>query len=459
MATEHEVESATDTLRFPTGFRWGVATAAHQYEGGNTNNQWFAWEQQGHIANGDHSGLACDWWEHAERDFEYAQHMGLNALRLSLEWSRIEPRPGEWSGAAIARYRQMLLGLRERGIEPMVTLHHFTNPLWLEERGAFLAADVAERFECYAAHVVRELGDLCDFWCTINEPNVYSAFGYQTGTFPPGRRGDVVAAVRVQAAMARAHAAAYRVIHAAQPNARVGWAHHYYTFEPAHPISLLERLIVGLQDAAFNDLFPRMLRTGAAAFPFSLFAGDLGGVRSTCDFMGINTYYRDRVTFDPRVVGELFGRRFTPSHAPRGDYSAELGYGESYPRGILGIARCIAPLGIPMYVTENGIADASDHLRPWLIATAARAMHDAIAEGIDLRGYYHWSLVDNFEWAEGWRMRFGLIELDAATQQRTMRPSGELYSAIAHANALTPAMLAAYAPDVLAEIFPVAKQR
>src|SRR5262245_61823681 len=176
-------------LAFPKGFLWGVATSAHQVEGGNTNNSWYAWERSGHIHTGESAGLACDWWEHAERDFDLAQGMGLNALRLSLEWSRIEPQPGVWDKAALARYRQMLLGLRTRGLEPLVTLHHFTNPLWLEERGAFLAPDAAERFVRYATHAVEELGDLCDFWCTINEPNVYALIGYVVGYFPPGRTG------------------------------------------------------------------------------------------------------------------------------------------------------------------------------------------------------------------------------------------------------------------------------
>jgi beta-glucosidase len=204
----------SEVLRFPPGFRWGVATASHQCEGGNTNN-WSRWEESGHTATSELSGRASDWWANAEQDFDLAQGLGLNALRLSLEWSRIEPRPGEWDGAAIGRYRAMLQGLRERGLEPMVTLHHFTHPLWLEDRGGFVAPDIAERFEDYTAHVVAELGDHCDFWCTVNEPNVATVFGYQLGKFPPGHRGNVVGMVRAQAGMARAHAAAYSAIHTA----------------------------------------------------------------------------------------------------------------------------------------------------------------------------------------------------------------------------------------------------
>lgn len=230
----------TTTLRFPDGFRWGVATASHQFEGNTTNNQWHAWEMAGHIKSGDHCGRACDWWEHAERDFDLARDLGLNALRLSLEWSRIEPRRGRWDALAIARYRAMLRALRDRGMEPLVTLHHFTHPIWFEERGAFLAPDAVELFARYAARVVEELGDLCDFWCTINEPNVVCTFGYQIGDFPPGHKGDIRGTIAAQATMARAHAAAYRALHAAQPTARVGWAQHYNTFDPANPRNPLE---------------------------------------------------------------------------------------------------------------------------------------------------------------------------------------------------------------------------
>ena len=171
---------ADGILYFPKGFKWGTASAAHQVEGNNTNSQWWAWEQlPGKIANGDKSGLACDWWNNAEADFDRMVDMGLNAHRLSIEWSRIEPRDGVFDEAAIERYRAILLGLRRRGIEPMVTLHHFSNPIWLEERGGWIEEQVVvPRFERFVRKVVRALGDLCDLWCTLNEPNIYALMGY-----------------------------------------------------------------------------------------------------------------------------------------------------------------------------------------------------------------------------------------------------------------------------------------
>jgi beta-glucosidase len=438
--------TTTETLTFPAGFRWGVATASYQYEGGCENSQWYTWEKAGHIKSGDVAGIACDWWRHAERDFDLAQQLGLNALRLSVEWSRLEPRPGEWDETAFARYREMLQGLRARGIEPMVTLHHFSNPIWFEERGGFLAPSAMDVFARFVGRVIEELGDLCDLWCTINEPNVYSVAGYLIGEWPPGRHGEVRAAFALQATLARAHAAAYEVIHQQQPHARVGWAQNFNIFAPATN-SRLDRLVAGAQDAAYNDFFPRAVLTGRAAFPFSIVAGSLRAVRGTCDFVGINLYYREHVSFDLRYGRELFGRRSRPDGAPRGDTSANDFFGELYPQGILDVARRLAVFGKPLYVTEHGVGDRNDRVRPWLIEQGVRSVHAALREGLDLRGYYHWSLVDNFEWAEGWQQRFGLAALDLATQERTLRPSGHFYSAIASANALAPSMIRQFVTD------------
>lgn len=442
-----EGESASDTVRFPPGFAWGVATAAYQYEGGLTNSTWNRWERAGRIKTGERCGDACDWWRNAEADLDRAAALGVNALRLSIEWSRLEPQPGRWDDAAFARYRQILSGLRERDIKPLVTLHHFTDPLWFADRGGFLAADAVSRFAHYTERAIEELGDLCDFWCTINEPNIYSSFGYHLGEFPPGRSGDIVGTIRVQAALARAHAAAYRVIHAAQPHARVGWAHHYNLFDPFNPDSPLDRIPAVALDRAFNDFFPHALQRGKARFPFSLLAGDLSEVKGTYDYVGINVYARDYVIFSLAHWAQLFGRRYVAPGAPRGDRGVSSAYGEAYPTGVLRVARRASALGKPVYVTENGVADATDRLRPWLIAEAARAMGKALREGIDLRGYFHWSLVDNFEWSEGWGQHFGLYALDPHTQRRTPRRSAALFRDIVRANALTPEMVERFAPE------------
>jgi len=191
-------------LQFPDGFLWGIASSSYQYEGSNTNNQWYRWEQQGHILSGDRCGVANNWWEQAERDFELAEQMENNALRLSLEWSRIEPTEGRWNSAAVDRYRTILTNLRRRHLKPIVTLHHFTEPLWFAEQGSFARAANVALFVRYVKYAVEALRDLCDFWVTINEPNVYATQGYARGKFPPGEQ-DTSRALLVLRNLLQAH--------------------------------------------------------------------------------------------------------------------------------------------------------------------------------------------------------------------------------------------------------------
>jgi len=227
-----------DTLKFPDGFLWGAATAAHQVEGGNANNDWWAWEQTpGHIKHGDKSTIACDWWrgERYRGDFDLAQSFHQNAHRLSVEWSRIEPREGEWNADAFAFYRRVLSALLERGMTPLVTLHHFTNPLWLRAQGAWETEAVVPLFGRFATRVAQELGDLCDFWITFNEPMVYTYTGYVNAKWPPGK-SDFGLAMRVLTNVLRGHAVAYHAIHRVQPHARVGLAHNILAFKPANQI-------------------------------------------------------------------------------------------------------------------------------------------------------------------------------------------------------------------------------
>jgi len=441
---------AQGRLTFPTGFLWGAATAAHQVEGDNRNNQWWAWEEQpGRIWRGDRSGRACGWWTPggAEADLDLAAEMGHNAHRLSVEWSRIEPSEGMFDPQAVVRYRQILQAMHDRGIEPLVTLHHFTDPLWVTCGGGWENPRIIERFRRYVRYVVGELGDLVRMWCTINEPNIYAVYGYILGEFPPGRL-DPIRGLRVLNHMLRAHAAAYRTIHQMDGRAQVGLAHHIALFEPANPGSVLDRLATAVHDAVFNLISLYAPHDGKIRFP----AGT-GLVHSPLidsqDFVGVNYYVHYRVQFDPNRPAQAFARRLFPPGAPLTDYKKN---GEPYsalsPEGFSQVLKRAARLGKPIYVTENGCPDATDRLRPRLFATYLPQMHRALAEGADIRGYFHWTLVDNFEWAEGWGLRFGLIELDVPTGQRRVRPSGRFYGEIARANALTPEMVARYIPPL-----------
>ncbi len=435
----HVSEKALVPLEFSEDFLWGVSTAAHQVEG-NSENQWSDWEAGGHIRSGDSCGSACDWWNNAERDFDLVRDMGLNAMRFSVDWSRIEPQEGEWDVSALRRYREMLDGLVQRGICPMICLHHFTHPRWFEKKGAFLSPDAPELFERFTRRVVGALEDRCHRWLTFNEPNVYAAMGYALGEFPPGRSGDIAAAIGVVSAMARSHLRAYRAIHELQSHAEVGWAHHYVALEPVRRGP--DRWIASLVNELFNESFLRLMQYGRLPFPLSMLDGNAGEVKGACDFVGLNVYSRFHVAFDFRNTAQAFARLFVPPHVPQGDSAWERPYGEAYPQALRRAVERSRELGKPIYILENGVPDAQDRIRPWLIVNAVKELHQLIAEGHDIRGYYHWTLTDNFEWTEGWHLRFGLVALDPATQERTMRKSGQLYSEIARRNALLPEMIA-----------------
>ena len=430
--------------RFPEGFLWGVSTAAHQFEGGNDANQWTTWERCGGIKTSEFSGAACAWWNNAERDFDLARQLGVNALRLSVEWSRIEPQPGIYTRSAFERYREILKALHKRNIVPIVSFHHFTHPRWVENEGGFQARGTIAHFEAFARRVVTELGDLCSHWVTFNEPNVYAALGYVLGEFPPGRRGDIRSALGVMRGFARAHARAYHAIHELQPHAQVGWAHNFVVFTPADPARSLDRWVTALVNELFNESFIRLVDPRKLPIFLRVLHGELPEAKSTFDFVGLNVYSRFHVAFDPRLFSQMFARVYVPPDVPQGDHGAEQPYGEAYPGAIRFAVERVAKLGKPIYILENGVPDAQDRIRPWLIVNALRELHDLVREGKDIRGYFHWSLTDNFEWSEGWGLRFGLAELERETQKRTIRNSGYLYGEIARNNELTDEMVRQY---------------
>ncbi len=421
---------------FPSGFLWGTATSAHQVEGYNENNDWWEWEKiPGHIKDGSTSGAACDWWNRAEQDLAVAAQMGQNAHRLSVEWSRIEPQEGVWDEKALARYRQILEFMLQNGLKPMVTLHHFTNPRWLAAKGGWENRQVIPLFERFVTKVVDALGDLCSLWCTINEPNVYAYEGYMIAYWPPQKK-DFALAFKVLRNMAEAHAAAYHAIHRLQPDASVGLAYNMRIFDPARPSSPLDRTMAKLLDYLFNRVFLKAVTEGKLSFPLGK-GETVDKMANTIDYSGINYYVRDLVAFDLSKPGELFVRRF-PS--PGGDKGPE-DWGEYYPDGLHRLVMDLTRFGKPIYVTENGCPDNTDEVRPRFLLKHLLALWKAIREGAPVKGYFFWTLVDNFEWAEGWSRRFGLIALDEKTQERKMRPSGELYARICKANAITPDML------------------
>jgi len=433
-------------LPFPDRFLWGTATAAHQVEGNNVNNDWWAFEQRpGAIWHGDRSGLACDWWRNAEADFDLMANMGHNTHRLSVEWSRIEPQEGTFDPAAVARYREMLTGLHQRGIEPMVTLFHFSSPKWLAAKGGWQNPAVVGHFRRFARHTVEQLGDLVKLWCTINEPNVYAAFGYLLGEHAPGEKNPRHC-FQVLSHQLQAHAAAYRVIKALDGGAQVGLVVNIVAFEPLDPASRISARAAKLVDYVFHELTFRPVSDGKLRFPLSAGLASHSPLVDSVDFWGANYYTRKRVSPQRQFLQLTPGAEVSDS----GHYGP---YGELFPQGIYRALKRVATLGKPIYITENGLPDDDDDQRPRYLLTHLAQVQRAIAEGVDVRGYYHWSFIDNFEWAEGWALRFGLVALDETTQVRTPRRCAQLYTDVIRANAITSEAVATYAPEVMGDMF------
>jgi beta-glucosidase len=410
---------------FPSDFLWGCATAAHQVEGGNHGNDWWPWEQEaGHIRDGNCSDPACDHYSRYDSDFALLRSLNQNAHRLSVEWSRIEISPGQYSDAALAHYREVLSSLRRHGLEPMVTLHHFTIPAWLAARGGWLDGEAPVRFAGFVSALLEAVGDLARFWITINEPTVVAYQGYLRGEWPPGHLGRFDEAVRALGGLIKAHWLAYEAIKRRQPESMVGVAHHVRVFDPARWWSPLDRMVAAAYHRIFNDTVIRALREGELVFPLDR-AGAAHGPSPSQDFLGLNYYTRDLVRFDRHARSELYGRRELRPGALRSD----LGW-EVYPQGLAHTLRRLRRERLPIYITENGIADATDRLRPGYLTAHLRAAAHAIRDGVPLRGYFHWTCFDNFEWAEGYAAKFGLMECDPSTQERRPRPSARLYAEI-----------------------------
>ncbi|KPL78589.1 hypothetical protein ADN00_06620 [Ornatilinea apprima] len=433
---------------FPKGFLWGCATAAHQVEGGNTNNNWYAWENEpGRIIHGHQSGKACDWWSGRWReDFDRAAETGQNAHRLSIEWSRVQPAPDRWDENAIDAYREMIRGLIQRKLTPMVTLHHFTDPLWLTEQGGWESEQAPELFAVYVRKIVEALKDLVSLWITINEPNVYTYGGYLNGGFPPGKN-DMNLAFQVLFNLLKGHSLAYKIIHDLQPSALVGIAPNYRSFYPARAWLPLDAAAANLLHASYNDAFPRATRTGTLKFGFK--SAELPAALGTMDFVGINYYTRDLVKFALKPA-QMFNERFFPPDAAL----SETGFLANVPDGFREGLRWAEKFGLPIYITENGVEDSKDLLRPRYLVEHIHQVWRIANLNVPIKGYFQWSLVDNFEWERGWTQRFGLWGLDVDTQKRIRRPSVDLYEAICKQNAIHSDVVQRFAPQSFARLFP-----
>ncbi len=436
------------TFHFPGGILWGTATAAHQVEGKITGNNWARWEQDGHILDGTRAGAACDWWAGRwKEDFDRAAEGGQNTHRFSVEWSRIQPAPDRWDESALDHYRQMVRGLVERGLTPMLTLHHFTNPIWLEELGGWECEDIPQYFQSFVHKVVEATHEFVPLWCTINEPNVLAASSYLLGTFPPGKRSPL-GLFRAFQNMVKAHSLAYQTIHEISPKAKVGLAHHYRGFAPLKAWSPLDKWAATRVDRNFNQAFPGVLHSGSLRLLGA--RKSMPQAKGTQDFFGINYYTRERVWFDLTAPTSLFIQNQVD---PKSDLNPS-GSIANEPQVFFQGLRWAVGFGLPVYITENGVDDDEDSFRRRYLVQHIHQMWRAVNFNWPIRAYYYWTLVDNFEWERGWSQPFGLWSLDRETQARHKRPSADLYQAICQGNALSSAMVEQYTPELKPILFP-----
>ncbi|EKE18842.1 MAG: hypothetical protein ACD_9C00216G0006 [uncultured bacterium] len=406
-------------LKFPEGFLWGAATSAYQVEGG-MHNDWTEWEK----LNADRwakqagkrfnvwqqekfpemfekenyiSGKACDHYNKYEQDFDLAKEGGHNAHRFSIEWSRIEPKEGKFDEKEIEHYKNVVSALRKRGIEPFITLFHWTNPVWIQEKGGWANKEVVEYFTRYVEKITSALGNDVKCWVVINEPNIFTMFSYIKGTQPFGIK-NIIKGVNVFVNLARAHKKAYAVIHNNNQNAKVGSTVSLFYFSTEN---FIVKKFASFGAYFWNHLFLKM-------------------VAKSSDFIGCNYY-------------TIFKLKQDENQLQVSDLNWSI-----FPEGIYLTLQKLKQYNLPIYITENGIADSDDGKRTDFIKEHLKYIHKAINEGIDVRGYLHWSFMDNFEMPElrGFWPRFGLIEIDYKTQERKPRKSFYAYARICKENAV-----------------------
>jgi beta-glucosidase len=395
-------------FQFPAGFLWGAATSSHQVEGGNRND-WTEWEAQSAKLKVESakfknwqdfilknypnplqeenyiSGRACDHYHRFREDFDIAKSLGHNAHRFSIEWSRIEPEEGKFNEREIEHYREVISALRERGMEPFVTLWHWTLPLWVRDKGGVENKNFPKYFSSYVEKILYAFKDDVRFWITLNEPEIYTFDSYVKGVWPPQKR-SLVSALRVIRNLVRSHKLAHEKIYAIAKDARVGIAKNNIYFD---------NLLAPFLNRVWNFWF-------------------LDKISSTQDFIGLNYYFR--------------GRGYSLKKNEDKEVS-DMGW-ESYPEGVYPVLKDLQKYNRPIYITENGIADARDEKRAQFIKDHLRRVVKAMQEGVDVRGYFYWSLLDNFEWDKGFWPRFGLVEVDYKTLERKIRPSAWAYRRI-----------------------------
>lgn len=455
-------------LKFPDDFLWGVATSHFQIEGNRQEikhriSDWSNWTaQEGRILDQSTADRACDFLSHYEADVDLCQSMNLNTFRLSLNWPALMPKAGatEMDPEMVKFYRTLLQMLKDRGFKTFVTLFHFCLPTYLSDAGGWRNPKTIDEFERFTELVVKEFGaELVDFWLTLNEPLAYSYQGFIGGSWPPGGKGDYVAAFEAIRNLLEGHARSYAVIHRLIPQAKVSFTVHWMPFVPRASWNPFDKLTQFMRDEIFNHLWMRSVETGNLQFvpPLNIdkrvrkLCGVIPGLRGSIDFLGINYYTRQVSEFEMKWPPDIFGIR---SDLAEFEVSS-LGW-EIYPDGLYKLlTHGLDPYRYDdqgnareIYITENGLASMfsaeltdgdwslNDELRVNYLLAHLIAVHKAVKAGANVKGYLHWSLLDNFEWSEGLRARFGLVRVAYPTLERTMRKSAKIFAEIVGQNAL-----------------------
>ena len=390
--------------KFPHEFLWGASTSAHQVEGDNIHNDWWLAEQGGALKEA--SNQACRHYELFPEDFRIAKDLGHNCHRFSIEWSRIEPQEGVFQSSEIKHYHKVIAELKNQGIEPIVTLHHFTNPVWFSQKGGWTKFKLQMYFLRFVEKMVKEFASEVRFWVTINEPLVYSSHSYLLGVWPPKQR-SLFKTVKVTLNLAQAHIQAYRLIHKAYQDKglkrpMVSIAANLQAFEVCQP-TLKNKLAAYLRHKLYNLYFIEVLLRN-----------------KTLDYIGINYYGRNLVDVENWGIRHLLLDTCKYNHHPLRKNS--LGW-DIYPQGLYKLLISLKKYKLPIIITENGICTEDDDLRWDYIREHLEQVSKAMQEQVKVLGYIYWSLMDNFEWAEGFGPRFGLVHIDYQDQKRTIRSS------------------------------------
>jgi len=468
--TKLSQEADCSQMKFPEDFLWGASTSHFQIEGNpfeinNRLSDWSQWTQDpNHINDQTNADNACDFFQRYSADLDLLTELNLNSFRLSLNWAAIcpaAPTAGELkvNKEMIDYYRRILQIAKEKNIKTFVTLFHFCLPQWLANEGGWENEKTAYEFARFAKFAAQELGELVDFWQTLNEPLSYAYESYVNGIWPPGFKNEYSKCFRAIRNQLIGHAAAYKAIHEINISAQVSYALHWRSFIPRNMSSPLDLFVAYCRNKIFNHLFPMAVQSGYlnCPFPFNLFkelsnlAGPIADLKDSADFLGINYYTREICEFSPFAPFIPLGIRSNISVMPVN----ALGW-ESCPAALLKLLtvdtrpyrKASTGKERPIYITENGYGERfaanlstgdwslNDQERCAYLHTHLLSIYEAIKAGVNIKGYLHWSLLDNFEWAEGLQIRFGLVRVAYPSQERKLRDSARLYSKIASSNSL-----------------------